>query len=197
MKPMQATPDPVLTAPPVRVRGSRRAVAIAVALGAAIITTAVVIGIYAAGKAAAPGFLGPGKLIADVNLVLEIVLVLGLTFGFFLARAGNIEAHRINQSTWVLVNAALVLTIMVNGLRDVTVGSAAEFAEARVWVTWLHALVGTFTAGAGLWLVLQMNDVLPKRFHIDWWKNLMRATLAGYWLVVLLGFATYYFYYVG
>src|SRR6266851_1886844 len=49
---------------------------------------------------------------------------------------------------------------------------------------------------AGLWIVLQMNDVLPRGLHVPWWKNLMRATLAGYWATALLGFATYYFWYV-
>jgi len=41
-----------------------------------------------------------------------------------------------------------------------------------------------------------MNDILPQRFHVRWWKNLMRLTLARYWTVALLGFATYYFWYV-
>jgi hypothetical protein len=38
-----------------------------------------------------------------------------------------------------------------------------------------------------------MNDVLPARLHIRWWKKLMRLTLAGYWTVALIGLATYYF----
>jgi hypothetical protein len=40
-----------------------------------------------------------------------------------------------------------------------------------------------------------MNDILPRRFHVAWWKNLMRLTLAGYWAVAVLGFLTYYFWY--
>lgn len=163
----------------------------------AVATAALVLGIRATTKAGAPGFLGPGVLIADVNLVLEILLVLGLTAGFFLARKGNIEAHRCNQTIWVLVNAALVALIMASAMRDVKLGSVADLADARLGITWLHALIGTFTAAAGLWLVLQMNDILPPRFHVTWWKNLMRLTLAGYWAVALLGFATYYFWYIG
>jgi hypothetical protein len=50
---------------------------------------------------------------------------------------------------------------------------------------------------AGLWLVLQMNDILPRRLHITGWKNLMRLTLAAYWVVALLGLAIYKFWYVG
>jgi hypothetical protein len=160
-------------------------------------TAALALGIFAAKKEGAPGFFGPGVLIADVNLLLEIVLVLGLTFGFYLARTGKIEAHRVNQTTWVLVNAALVAFIMVSSLQDVKVNTLSDLSSARYAVTWLHALIGTLTVASGLWLVLQMNDILPQRVHIAWWKTLMRLTLTGYWLVVLLGFATYYLWYMG
>jgi uncharacterized membrane protein YozB (DUF420 family) len=162
----------------------------------AVATAALVLGIRAMTKADAPGFLGPGVLMADVNLVLEILLVLGLTFGFFLARKGSIEAHRRNQTAWVLINAMLVALIMASSLQDVRLKSLADLAETRLWITWLHALIGIFTAVSGLWLVLQMNDILPQRHHVGWWKNLMRVTLAGYWMVALLGFATYYFWYI-
>ena len=163
----------------------------------AAVTAALALGIIAAGKKGDPGFFGPGVLIADINLACEILLVLGLTFGFLLARKGKIEAHRVNQTTWVLVNAALVVFIMASSLQDVKLKSIADLADLRIGVTWLHALLGTLAVAAGIWLVLQMNDLLPQRFHVSWWKNLMRLTLAGYWAVALLGFATYYFWYVG
>ena len=149
-----------------------------------------------AGDRDAPGFLGPGTLVADFNLVLEILLVLGVTFGFWLARTGSLEAHRVNQTGWVLVNAALVAVIMIESMGNVKITQIADFGNPTIAITWLHALVGTCTVAAGLWLVLQMNDVLPRRFHIRGWKRLMRLTLAGYWTVALLGFATYYRWYV-
>lgn len=38
-------------------------------------------------------------------------------------------------------------------------------------------------------------DVLPESLHVHWWKGLMRSTLAGYWVVALLGLLTYYYWY--
>lgn len=143
-----------------------------------------------------PGFFGPAPLIADINLTLEILLLAGLSFGFFLARSGNIDAHQYNQTTWVLLNVVLVACIMAGSMQDVKPTKIADFAEARVAITWLHALAGSFTVASGLWIVLQMNGILPKRWHITWWKNLMRATLAAYWIVALGGMVTYYFWYV-
>lgn len=144
-----------------------------------------------------PGFFGPAPLIADINLALEILLVAGLSFGFFLARSGNIDAHQYNQTTWVLLNVVLVAFIMAGSMQDARPAKMADFAEARIGIAWLHALAGSFTMASGLWIVLQMNGIVPKRWRIKWWKNLMRATLAGYWVVALAGFLTYYFWYAG
>ena len=165
--------------------------AIGLGLGLATLTALALLGVFSAGNK--PGFLAPGVLTADFNLALQVLLVLGLTAGAFLARRGNIEAHRINQTTWVLVNTALVIFMMVPAMANVKISGAADLADIPTAVTWLHAIVGAFTVGAGLWLVLQMNDILPACLHISWWKTLMRLTLAGYWTVAVLGFVTYYF----
>jgi hypothetical protein len=170
----------------------------------AIITAAVMVagslawvaGISLSGLEGSRGFFGPGPLIADANLILEIFLVAGLSYGFVLARRGNIDAHQVNQTTWVIVNIGLIALIMAGSMQDVTVSNTRDLAIWRIGVTWLHAAVGVLTAVAGLWIVLQMNDALPRGLHVAGWKNLMRAALAGYWLTALLGFATYYFWYI-
>ena len=152
---------------------------------------ALVLALRAAGKADTPGFLGLGTLLADVNITLELLLVAGLTFGMMLARRGNIEAHRVNQTAWVLVNAVLVALIMIGSIRTFKLAHVSDLANGGNLIIAVHALIGTLTLIAGLWLVLQMNDILPQRLHIRGWKTLMRATLAGYWAVALLGIATY------
>lgn len=169
-----------------------------------IITAAVMVGgslawiagIWLSGLEGARGFFGPGPLIADANLILEVFLVTGLSYGFVLARRGNIEAHQLNQTTWVILNIGLIVLVMAGSMQDVKITQAADLAAWRVGLTWLHATVAALTALAGLWIVLQMNGVLPRRLHVRGWKNLMRATLAGYWLSALLGGATYYFWYI-
>lgn len=82
-------------------------IAIGLGLALAALTALVVMGVFSAGNK--PGYLTPNLFIADFNLALQILLVLGLTVGAWLARRGSIEAHRVNQTVWVLVNAALVL----------------------------------------------------------------------------------------
>ena len=153
-------------------------------------------GIWIAGLEGMHGFFGPAPLIADANLILEIFLVAGVSYGFALARRGNIDAHQINQTTWVSLNLGLIALVMAGAMQDVKIAAARELADWRIGVTWLHAAAGTLTAATGLWIVLQMNGVLPARLHVGWWKKLMRAALAGYWLTGLLGLATYYLWYI-
>src|SRR5256885_9797486 len=86
----------------------------------AIVTAAVMIagslawiaGISLSGLEGSRGFFGAGPLIADANLILEVFLVAGITYGFLLARRGNIEAHQINQTTWVVLNLGLIALVM-------------------------------------------------------------------------------------
>lgn len=153
-------------------------------------------GIWLSGFARASGFFGAGPLIADANLVLEVFLVAGITYGFMLARRGNIDAHQINQTTWVALNVGLIALVMAGSMQDVRIAKTVDLADWRVGVTWLHAAVGTLTALAGVWIALQMNNVLPRSLHVRWWKSLMRAALAGYWLNASLGLLTYYFWYL-
>ena len=160
-------------------------------------TAALVLGLRAAGKSEGGGFLGPGSLGADLNLTVELALVVGLTVGMLLARRGRIEAHRINQTIWALVNAALVVCVMVPSLHNAKLGSLADLAHWSAALPWLHAAIGLLTVLGALWLVLQMNDILPEQWHIAWWKRLMRLTLAGYWVVAVLGIALYFQWYVG
>ena len=158
-------------------------------------TLAVVLAIRLAGQHEAGGFLGWGPLLADVNLVAEILLVLGLTVGMFMARGGNIEAHRRNQTTWVLVNLVFVVFLMAGAIASFKFKGFSDLKNLGNLVTWLHALFGTLTVAAGLWLVLQMNNLLPAAWHVRRWKALMRVTLAGYWLVAMGGLVTYYYWY--
>src|SRR5258708_16672585 len=69
-------------------------------------------GISLSGLEGSRGFFGAGPLIADANLILEIFLVAGLSYGFLLARRGNIEAHHVNQTTWVILHIGLIALVL-------------------------------------------------------------------------------------
>ncbi|MEK7276146.1 MAG: cupredoxin domain-containing protein, partial [Chloroflexota bacterium] len=171
---------------------------VAIIIGVLVVGTAVaILAARAAGLATAPGFFGTrASLLADINFSLEILLLLGLTFGFMLARRGNISAHQYNQTAWVLFNIVLVEFIMAVAFnKQVVPGIPDKLTRPYYWLSAAHSVIGGLTVFGGVYLLLRMNKLLPKVLRISWWKNLMRATLAGYWIVGLLGVGTYYVWY--
>src|SRR5262245_32066097 len=122
-------------------RGNRRSAIVTAAVMVAG-SLAWIVGIWLSGLEGARGFFGLGPLIADANLILELFLVAGITYGFVLARRGNIDAHQVNQTTWVALNLGLIALVMAGSMQDVKVAAAAELFDWRVGVTWLHAAVG-------------------------------------------------------
>src|SRR5260370_26461971 len=124
----------------------------------AIVTAAVMIagslawvaGISLSGLEGSRGFFGVGPLIADANLILEVFLVAGITYGFLLARRGNIDAHQINQTTWVVLNIGLIVLVMAGSMQDGKIAQAAAFPDWRIRRTSLHPAPGNLTPLSGV-----------------------------------------------
>jgi plastocyanin/uncharacterized membrane protein YozB (DUF420 family) len=186
-------------------------IAVAVVVGVALIGASVFIIVQrnATSLGGGQGFLGTrAGLFADLNLIAEIILLLGLTTGFVFARVGAaqadkakretwVSAHQYNQTSWVLFNLILVIFIMALVFeRQVVPGLPDNLRGAYGAASTLHAVLGLITILCGLYLLLRMNRLLPKPLRVSWWKNLMRFTLAMYWVVGLFGLGTYYVWYI-
>lgn len=150
------------------------------------------------GIAARSGIFGTrANLFSDINLIAQIVLLLGLSVGYFLAHRGNITAHQYNQTTWVLFNIVLTIFIMlVSFVNNVIPGLPGNLRHANGLVPSIHAALGFLAIFCGVYIILRMNQWIPKKWRIRWWKRLMRLTLVLYWLVGVLGMAIYYFWYI-
>jgi uncharacterized membrane protein YozB (DUF420 family) len=150
------------------------------------------------GLAARPGIFGTrANLFSDLNLIAQIVLLAGLFTGAVFARRGHITTHQYNQTGWVLFNIVLTIFIMVVAYSEyVAPGLPGELSQARGIVSTIHAVLGLLAIFCGVYLVLRMNQIIPKRWRIKWWKNLMRFTLGLYILVGLFGLGVYYVWYI-
>src|SRR5205823_12007572 len=130
----------------------------------AIVTAAVMIagshawiaGISLSGLEGSRGFFGAGPLIADANLILEVFLVAGITYGLLRARRGNTDAHQINQTTWVVLNIGLIVLVMAGSMQDVKIAKAGALADWSIDVTWLHDPLGTLHTHSGQSSVQQL-----------------------------------------
>lgn len=147
------------------------------------------------GLEARPGFLGTfAPFYSDVNVIAQILLVVGLIIGFLLIRAHKTNAHQYLKTSLVLFS--LVMTVFFMGVKLFQLLSSGLSFSLIVLVEIFHGFLGTLAILAGLFLILRMNNALPKALRISWWKNLMRITFGLYLLVGLGGIVLYILMYV-
>jgi len=145
------------------------------------------------------GFLGtaaPGY--ADLVLLLEIAMGVGLLIGALLARLRRFRQHAWCQSVVVLLNLALIVLTMIPSFRvHVSPKIPIKLGRAYYALATAHAALGSVTEIAGLYILLAAGtSVLPEQFRITKYKAWMRSVLVLWWLVLLLGLATYARWYV-
>lgn len=145
------------------------------------------------------GFLGTGAPArADLNLMVQIAMGLALIAGMLLARAKRFRAHKYCQSSVMLLNIVMILLIMAPSFHhQVEPQLPGGLKEAYYLVPYIHAALGTVAEALGLYIVLvAATKILPKRLRFKRFKPWMRTELALWWVVVLIGIATYYVWYV-
>ncbi len=135
---------------------------------------------------------------ANVVLVLEIAMGVGLLVGARLARKGRFRQHAWCQSIIVLLNLAVVVVMMIPSFRvHVLPRVPAKLGKAYYALATTHGALGTVTELAGLYILLSAGtSVLPKQLRTTKYKVWMRSVLVLWWVVLLLGIATYTRWYV-
>ena len=145
------------------------------------------------------GFLGTAApAYADMTLLLEMAMGVGLLIGALLARFGRIRQHAWCQSAIVLLNLAVIVLAMIPSFRvHVSPKIPIKLGKSYYALATAHATLGTITEIAGLYILLAAGtSVLPEKFRITKYKLWMRTVLVLWWVVLLLGLATYARWYV-
>jgi uncharacterized membrane protein YozB (DUF420 family) len=145
------------------------------------------------------GFLGTAApRYADLVLLLEIAMGLALLIGAVLARKGKFRVHAWCQSAIVLLNLAIVVLLMIPSFYvHVSRNIPAKLGKAYYALPTAHAALGSITEIAGLYILLAAGtNIVPQRFRMTNYKLWMRSVLVLWWLVLLLGLATYVRWYV-
>ena len=140
------------------------------------------------------GFLGTAaSRHADLVLLLEISMGVGLLVGALLARMRMFRAHAGCQSAIVLLNVAIIALVMVPSFRvQVSPKIPLKLGKPYYALATAHAALGSVVQCAGLYILLAAGTkLLPKKLRITRYKLWMRSVLVGWWVVLSLGLATY------
>jgi Ca2+/H+ antiporter len=137
-------------------------------------------------------------LYANVILLLEIVMGVGLLIGALLARMRRFRAHAWCQSAIVLLNLAVIVLVMIPSFHaHVSPQIPLKLGKPYYALATAHAVLGTIAEIAGLYILLAAGtSVLPETFRITNYKLWMRTVLVLWWAVLLSGLATYARWYV-
>ena len=145
------------------------------------------------------GFLGTAApAYADLTLFLELAMGVGLLIGALLARLGRFRQHAWCQSVIVLLNIVLIVLAMIPSFHvHVSPKIPIRLDKAYYALATAHAALGGAAEFGGLYILLAAGtSVLPQKFRITNYKVWMRSVLLLWWLVLLLGVATYLRWYV-
>jgi uncharacterized membrane protein YozB (DUF420 family) len=130
---------------------------------------------------------------ADLTLLLEITMGVGLLIGARFARLGRFRLHAWCQSIIVLMNAAVIAVIMIPPFRlQVYPRIPAKLGRAYYGLATTHAALGSLAEITALYILLAAGtNLLPPKLRIANYKLWMRSALVLWWSVLALGIATY------
>ncbi len=126
-------------------------------------------------------------------LLSELAMGLALLAGGVLARRCRYRAHGWCQSLVVLLNVPLVAWFMARSFsRAVAPGLFAHLGRSYYWLAAAHGMLGAAAELLGLYILLAAGThLLPLRFRLTRYRLWMRLVLTLWWLVLLVGLATY------
>jgi hypothetical protein len=135
---------------------------------------------------------------ASLSLLLEISMAIGLTFGPWMARRRRYRLHAWCQSLIVLLNLVVIAVEMLPSFQTVVRPKIPErLVNSYYGLATAHAVLGSIAEVAAIYLILAAGTkILPERWRLANFKARMRSLLAVWWLVLLLGVATYMRWYV-
>ena len=135
---------------------------------------------------------------ANLVLLLEIAIGVGLLIGALLARRRRFRGHAWCQSVIVLLNLAVIgFTMIPSFIVHVSPKIPLKLGKAYYALSTAHSALGSVTEIAGLYVLLAAGtSVLPEKLRITRYKVWMRTVLVLWWAVLLLGMATYARWYV-
>jgi uncharacterized membrane protein YozB (DUF420 family) len=142
----------------------------------------------------APGFLGTNApWTADLTLVVELCMGLALLVGAWFARHGRYRAHALIQSTVVLLNLLVIGSVMVPSfLSQVLPALPRRLGRSHFALATAHGVLGMMAELLGCYILLVAGtNLLPSRVRFTRYRRWMRSALVLWWLVLILGMATY------
>lgn len=135
---------------------------------------------------------------ANMALLIEATMGIALVTGAVLARRRHFRAHAWCQSAVVLLNLVVIGFAMAPSFYQQLAPKIPRFSHSSYYaIAAGHAALGVVAEVLALYIILAAGTkVLPKCLLLRNYRLWMRVTLALWWVVLLLGAATYARWYI-
>jgi uncharacterized membrane protein YozB (DUF420 family) len=135
--------------------------------------------------------------VATLVLVVEFALAASLVVGMFLVRRGYVRWHARIQATVVLGNIPIVgLWMLPAYWGSVLPGLPARLGEPFYLFPTLMLAAGVALESLGVYVIMVAGtNLIPERWRFRRYKLVMRTLLGLWWIVLLTGISTYYFWF--
>jgi uncharacterized membrane protein YozB (DUF420 family) len=127
---------------------------------------------------------------SDINLVAQVLILAGLYYGFSLARRKRIAQHANVQTAMVFLNLVLIAIVMTPSLRGYVnyINEGGAVSDRVKQLLAVHSVLGAAVEVYAIYLIVRMRTGwIPGRFRVRNFALAMRATLAPWTAVFLLG----------
>lgn len=133
------------------------------------------------------------RMIANLNLIAQLLMIAGLWTGFYFARTRQINKHMNMQTTVVIANIFFIAFIMLANFSAFLKPSGSPLSQLAM----IHGSLGLIAEITGIYLVLRMRtNWIPKNLRVKNFKLVMRATIGLWTLIIALGLGIYYLGYI-
>ena len=141
-----------------------------------------------------PGFFGTNaSLLADLNLVIQIVLFIVLCIGVMAQRKQKYHWHDKLQAPVVVLNFFFILLIMWPAFQGISGEIPANLSQTYVLVPTLHAIFGLIAEGLAIYCLLAGFKILPRKIgELRYW---MWACFVFWTASIMFGVGTYIVWY--
>jgi uncharacterized membrane protein YozB (DUF420 family) len=124
-------------------------------------------------------------LVADLNLAVQVILLVAVSFGALQARRGRSDTHEALMTGAVVVNAAAIILVMNPSFFRALPSALRDPGTLRSMLLWPHMVSGALAELLGVYAVIRTR-VVPS--GPAGWRG-AKATMTITWLLWVLAAA--------
>ena len=139
------------------------------------------------------GILGTrATLVADINLILQTVILMMLTIGAFQARKGRLDVHHRLMTAAVIINGVAIIAIMNPSFFRVLPFALRNPEAPGPTVMWPHIAIGALAELMGAYVIIRLNLDPSRISRLGNLKWIMVITFLLWIVALAVGITVYY-----